>query len=74
MVDTGSPNIVGVGDRAHGDQLGAGTLSIGQMGFADLLAVTTMRFQPTMVPSPSAMGTETLTQNGMYLVASSSSP
>ena len=26
--------------------------------------VTTMRFQPTMVPSPSAIATETLTQGG----------
>jgi hypothetical protein len=36
--------------------------------------VTTIRFQPIIVPSPSAMATENLTQSGMYLVASSSSP
>src|SRR5215468_8134790 len=34
--------------------------------------VTTMRFHPTMVPSPSAMATATLTQSGMNLVALSS--
>jgi hypothetical protein len=28
-----------------------------------------MRFQPTMVPSPSAMATATFTQSGMNLVA-----
>src|SRR5215475_7834116 len=33
--------------------------------------VMTMRFQPTMVPSPSAIATATLTHNGMNLVASS---
>jgi hypothetical protein len=36
--------------------------------------VTTMRFQPTMVPSPSAMATAIFTQPGMNLVAPSSEP
>ena len=31
--------------------------------------VTTMRFQPIIVPSPSAMATAALTHTGMYLVA-----
>jgi hypothetical protein len=34
--------------------------------------VTTMRFQPIMVPRPSAIATATLTQSGMNLVALSS--
>src|SRR5262249_45881052 len=34
--------------------------------------VTTMRFHPTMVPSPSAIATATLTHRGMNLVALSS--
>src|SRR5262245_35529213 len=35
--ETGSPNMSAPGDRAHGAQLGACPLSIGQMRFADLL-------------------------------------
>ena len=30
--------------------------------------VTTMRFQPTIVPRPSAMATQTFTQSGMNRV------
>ncbi len=36
--------------------------------------VMTMRFQPTIVPRPSAIATATLTQVGMNLVAPSSEP
>ena len=36
--------------------------------------VTTMRFQPTMVPRPRARATATLTQPGMNLVALSILP
>jgi hypothetical protein len=36
--------------------------------------VTTMRFQPIMVPRPSAMATAIFTQVGMNLVALSSEP
>jgi hypothetical protein len=36
--------------------------------------VTTMRFQPIMVPRPSAIATATFTQVGMNLVALSSEP
>jgi hypothetical protein len=34
--------------------------------------VMTMRFQPTIVPMPSATATDTFTQSGMNFVASSS--
>jgi hypothetical protein len=41
-------------DGAHGDKLGRRALTIGQVLLADLLApITTIPFQPTMVPSPS---------------------
>lgn len=40
------------------------------MRLADLFAnVTTMRFQPIIVPRPSAMATTTLTHQGMNFVA-----
>ena len=56
--------VVGGADRGHGDQFGRGALPIGQVALADLLADRDDdRFQPTMVPSPSARATATLTQS-----------
>ncbi len=53
-----------------GDQLGRDALAIGQMLLADLLADgATMRFQPIIAPSPSAMATAIFTQSGMNFVA-----
>ena len=62
---------VGGEDGGHGHQLGAGALRIGQRCCLPIRSptVTTMRFQPTMVPKPRARATATLTQSGMNLVA-----
>jgi hypothetical protein len=67
------PVAVGGEDRRGGNKLGRGTLAVGGWVLPIFSpTVTTMRFQPIMVPRPSAMATAILTQNGMNLVASSS--
>ena len=62
------------GDRRH--QLGGRALGIGQVRACRcaLPTVTTIRFQPTMVPRPRARATEILTQVGMNRVPPSSLP
>src|SRR5579863_1259158 len=67
-----SVNVRG-GDRGRRSDFSAGALRVGQMRPADFSpTVTTMRFQPIIVPRPSAMATAIFTQLGMNLVASSS--
>jgi len=56
---------VGRLDGSECDQFGAGSLRVGQVCLANLLpTVTTMRFQPIMVPKPSASATAILTHSG----------
>jgi len=54
---------------AIGGDLGCGSLSVGEMLLADLLAtVTTIRFQPTSFPGPMPWRPQLFTQVGMNRV------
>ena len=56
-------------DRRHGGDFRRRSLGVGQVFFTDLLpTVTTIRFQPTIVPKPKAIATATFTQVGMKRV------
>ena len=69
------PEVVRGKDRRHRHQLSAGALRIGQCSLPIFSpTVTTMRFQPTMVPMPSASATATFTHLGMNLVDLSTLP
>jgi hypothetical protein len=60
-------------DRHHGHDLGRRPLGIGQVVLPIFSpTVTTMRFQPTMVPSPSASATDSFTRVAMNVVPRSS--
>ncbi len=51
----------GRGDGGHGDEFGRVTLlRVGQVILADLPTVTTIRFQPIIVPRPALNATATL--------------
>ena len=64
---------VGRRNGARRNQFGRRALTIGQMALADFFADgNDVRFQPIIVPRPSAIATATLTQVGMNFVAASS--
>src|SRR5262249_54481375 len=73
VVETGRPNTSAAPVGAAGTRSGGGPCAQGKCDLPIFSpTVMTMRFQPTMVPSPSAIATAILTQVGMNLVALSS--
>src|SRR6516225_6053999 len=64
------PQMIRGPDGAHGHDLRRCALGIGQMLLANFSpTVTTIRFQPIIVPQPSEKATATFTQSGMNLVS-----